>query len=69
MSFDYNISGRPSSHWNNSETPLKKEFTPIHEHEFGVGQDIQYKDYSGKVQARLDGLKTWEADFLKQMDS
>jgi len=67
MSFNFNIGDRPSSHWNNSESPLKREITPLHDHEFGLGRDIQYKDISGKVQARLDGLRPWEADYLKSI--
>jgi hypothetical protein len=35
---------RPSTAWNNTDKPLSRDLTPPHEHEFGTGQDVQYKD-------------------------
>jgi hypothetical protein len=68
MPFENNNSPgpRPSTHWNNVDTPLTREFTPLHEHEFGMGGDIQYKDPAGVVQARMDGLKPEEIEYLRQ---
>lgn len=60
--------GRPAAMWNQGfdfSQPLSPTMSPAHEHEFGVGYDLQYKDLPGKVQARLDGLRPDEAAFLK----
>ena len=59
--------GRPTTFWNNSNAPLNRVLTPIHQHEFGPGYDIQHKDAQGKVQARLDGLTVAEANYLKNI--
>lgn len=68
MSFDHSCKNtRPASFWNNFEGSLKRTLTPIHEHEFGLGYDIQYKDASGKVQGELHGLKSEEAGYLKNI--
>ena len=69
MSFEFdNAPGpRPSTHWNNVDTPLHREFTPLHGHEFGVGGDIQYKDPYGNVIARMDGLRPEELEYLRQI--
>ena len=59
--------GRPAAMWNRNfdfSQRLTPVMSPGHEHEFGVGYDLQYKDSAGKVQARLDGLRCDEAAFL-----
>lgn len=66
MSFQHKIIGeRPSTFWNEANTPLVRVLTPIHPHEFGEGQDIQYKDTSGKIQAEMHGLTLLEVQVLK----
>ena len=60
--------GRPAAMWNRDfdfTRPLERVMSPAHEHEFGLGYDLQYKDCMGKVQARLDGLRFDEAAFLR----
>jgi len=60
--------GRPSAMWEPNfdfSKPLSPFMSPAHEHEFGTGFDLQYKDMLGNVQARLDGLRPDEASFLK----
>ncbi len=65
----YNPSeGRPAAMWNRNfdfNRPLERTMSPAHGHEFGIGHDLQYKDCSGNVQARLDGLRPDEAAFLR----
>lgn len=61
--------GRPAAMWNREfdfTGPLSRSMSPAHQHEFGVGHDLQYKDELGRVQARLDGLRPDEAAFLRQ---
>lgn len=71
MSFEFNNKGfngqRPSTHWNTFNDPLTPNLTPEHKHEFGMGYDIQYKDSSGNVQARMDGLRPDEAAFFRNI--
>jgi hypothetical protein len=66
----YNPSnGRPTGMWNQNfdfNSPIKPVISPAHKHEFGTGYDVQYKDSTGKVQARLDGLLPEEAAVLKK---
>lgn len=60
--------GRPAAMWNREfdfNQPLDRVMSPAHNHEFGTGYDLQYKDCMRKVQARLDGLRPDEADFLR----
>jgi len=62
-------SGRPAAMWNRGfdfSQPVGRAMSPAHEHEFGTGYDLQYKDLTGRVQARLDGLRPDEAAFLRQ---
>ncbi len=48
--FDNKVDNRPTSFWNKGiDQSLSRTLTPIHEHEFGMGYDIQYKDSSGKI--------------------
>ena len=67
----YNPSkGRPASMWNlnfDFSQSLSRVMSPEHPHEFGIGYDLQYKDSSGNVQARLDGLTPSEASYLRQL--
>ena len=61
--------GRPAAMFNRDfdfTNPLDRVMSQPHEHEFGIGYDLQYKDMSGKVQARLDGLRPDEAAFLRK---
>lgn len=61
--------GRPASMWNRNFDfikPLGRVMSPAHDHEFGVGYDLQYQDSTGRVQARLDGLRPDEAAFLRR---
>lgn len=61
--------GRPAAMWDRSfdfSEPVIREMSPVHQHEFGSGYDLQYKDSLGNVQARLDGLRSDEAAFLRQ---
>ena len=61
--------GRPAGMWNRGfdfAQPVERAMSPVHDHEFGPGYDLQYKDGMGKVQARLDGLRPDEAAFLRQ---
>ncbi len=70
MSFDHNnaLGPRPSTHWNNANTPLRREFSPLHPHEdFGIGADIIYKDPLGRPQARMDGLTPEEIAYLRML--
>lgn len=60
--------GRPAAMWNRKfdfNRSLEREMSPLHDHEFGAGYDLQYKDSLSRVQARLDGLSPDEAAFLK----
>jgi len=60
--------GRPAGMWNKDfdfTQPVNRVLSPVHQHEFGNGYDMLYKDAFGKVQARLDGLQPEEATFLK----
>jgi len=45
--------------------PITPVMSPAHQHEFGTGYDLQYKDCDGNVQARLDGLRSDEAAILR----
>ena len=70
--FDNNLNNgrglpRPSTHWNSVDADLHREFTPLHQHEFGLGGDIQYKDAYGNVQAAMDGLTPAEIQYLKSL--
>jgi hypothetical protein len=61
--------GRPAAMWNQGfdfMQPVDRVMSPAHQHEFGTGYDLQYKDSTGNVQARLDGLRPDEAAFLSQ---
>ena len=60
--------GRPAAMWDRESdftSSLSPVMSPPHQHEFGVGYDLQYKDMTGKVRARLDGLRPDEAAFLR----
>ena len=60
--------GRPSGMWDRNfdfTQPVTRVMSPAHEHEFGTGYDLQYKDDEGIVRARLDGLRPDEAAFLR----
>jgi hypothetical protein len=59
--------GRPAAMWNQGfdfTQPLDRVMSPAHQHEFGVGFDVQYKDRFGNVQAQLDGLRPDEAELI-----
>jgi hypothetical protein len=67
MAFEFNNAPgpRPSTHWNQPAEPLARELSRRHEHEFGSGYDVLYKDSFGRVQARMDGLTPEEAAYLR----
>ena len=59
--------GRPAAMWNQNfdfNSGVTRVMSPMHNHEFGPGYDLQYKDCHGTVQGRLDGLRPDEAAFL-----
>ena len=58
--------GRPSTHWCDFDGPVTTNISPAHQHEFGVGFDLQYKNAHGQVVGRIDGLRPDEASFLKK---
>ena len=60
--------GRPAAQWAlkfDFASKLNPQMSPPHSHEFGVGYDLMFKDSLGKVQAKIDGLRPDEADFLR----
>lgn len=68
MSFKHKLNNkkgdpRPSTFWNDVDMPLTRVLSPEHKGHY----DIQYKDSSGKVQARMDGLIKSEAQYLKEI--
>lgn len=59
---------RPTPFWEpgfDFSKPLNPVMSPSHQHEFGTGFDLQFKDNLGKVQAKIDGLRPDEATFLR----
>ncbi len=68
MSFDNSSKGyRPTTFWNNFEGDLNRNLTPMHDHEFGPGYDIQYTDSSGKIQGEMHGLTISETQYLSSI--
>lgn len=61
--------GRPAAMFDRNfdfKQPITREMSRIHDHEFGPGYDLQYKDSLGNVRGRLDGLRPDEATFLRK---
>jgi hypothetical protein len=59
--------GYPAAMWNagyDFSQPVTPSFSNAHEHGFGMGYDLQFRDSTGRVQARIDGLRSDEAAFL-----
>ena len=46
--------------------PLRPDISKEHDHEFGLGYDLYYRDYLGKIKAEMHGLKPEEAAVLKK---
>lgn len=43
---------------------VQRELSYPHEHEFGKGYDLYYKDESGRIIGEMHGLKPEEAEYL-----
>ena len=59
----------PAAMWDRNydfSRPVTRFMSPAHDHNFGVGYDLQYKSPSGSVVGRIDGLRPDEAAFLRQ---
>ena len=59
---------RPTPMWEpgfDFSQSLSPEMSRMHDHEFGPGYDLYYKDSLGNVQAKIDGLRPDEAAFLR----
>lgn len=69
MSFQNKSKGKPVTFWkNNLPSNLTRELSIEHTHKDGTtGHDLYYKDVTGKVQAKIDGLTISEAQYLKKI--
>jgi hypothetical protein len=56
---------RPNVKWPDpSEGMAERVLSPLHDHEFGPGVDVQYKNANGHVVGEMHGLKPEEGEVL-----